>query len=168
MAVSEKLFQRLMQANELGVRLEIIGGLPIWEAHPVLKHQRAVDRIRESLKKSPTQDVGGCACLHYADVYVRFGDGSLLRPDISIFCREPDEQEEAISLLPEAVIEIVSKGYEAKDLEIAPRFYLSQGIKDIIIFDPSTLLVLHIRKNGAQRLVSPVNISLECGCVCIV
>ena len=33
---------------------------------------------------------------------------------------EPDEQDDAITLLPEAVIEVVSKGYEAKDLEIGP------------------------------------------------
>lgn len=43
-------FGQLMQANELGVRLEIVGGLPIWESHPVLKHQRAVDRIRASIR----------------------------------------------------------------------------------------------------------------------
>lgn len=64
------------------------------------------------------------------------------RPDISLFCREPDEQDEAIRLVPEAVIEVVSAGYEAKDLEIGPRFYLTQGVKDIIVFDPHTLLAL--------------------------
>ncbi len=166
MAVSEKLFQHLIQANELGVRLAIVGGLPIWEAHPVLKHQRAVDRIRASITKPPSNISDGCACIHYADVYVRFSDNSLLRPDISLFCREPDEQDEAITLLPEAVIEIVNKGYEAKDLDLGPRFYLSQGIKDIVVFDPDTLLVLHIQRNGAARHVSPVTITLQCGCTC--
>lgn len=167
--MSDKLFQHLLQANELGVRLEIVGGLPLWEAHPVLKHQRAVDRIRSSIIKPPQSGEGnGCACIHYADVYVRFPDNSLLRPDISIFCREPDEQDEAITLLPEAVIEIVSKGYEAKDLEIGPRFYLSQGVKDVVVFDPDTLFVLHVRRNGAARHVSPQKLTLECGCTCTV
>lgn len=32
-------FERLLTADELGVRLEIVGGLPIWEAHPLPKHQ---------------------------------------------------------------------------------------------------------------------------------
>ena len=32
------LFGQLIQANELGVRLEIVRGLPMWEAHPVMKH----------------------------------------------------------------------------------------------------------------------------------
>ena len=30
--------------------------------------------------------------------------------------------EEAIKLVPEAVIEVISKGYEAKDIEIGPQF----------------------------------------------
>ena len=34
--VDEALFQRLLQADELGIRLEIVGGLPMWEASPCL------------------------------------------------------------------------------------------------------------------------------------
>ena len=159
--------ERLLRAAEMGVRLEIVSGLPIWEAHPVYRHQKAVDRIRKTIKLVAT-DPAACACVDVADVYIHFPDGSLKRPDISIFCREPDEEDEAITLVPEAVIEIISKGYEAKDLEIGPRFYLSQGVKDVVVFDPYTLLVLHVRRDGATRQVSPVEILLECGCKCLV
>lgn len=31
--------RRLVQASDLGVRLEIVAGLPIWEPQPLLKHQ---------------------------------------------------------------------------------------------------------------------------------
>jgi hypothetical protein len=41
-----------------------------------------------------------------------------------------------ITLVPEAVIEVISKGCEAKDLEIGPPFCLSQGAKDVVMFDP--------------------------------
>jgi Uma2 family endonuclease len=99
---------------------------------------------------------------------VQFPDGSLKRPDISIFCREPDDIDDAITLVPEAVIEVVSKGYEAKDLEIGPPFYVSQGVKDVVVFDPATLLVLHLRRDGAVRRTSPVQLDLECGCRCTV
>jgi Uma2 family endonuclease len=102
------------------------------------------------------------------DVYVQFPDGSLKRPDISVFCKEPEEEEDAITLVPEAVIEVVSKGYEAKDLEIGPGFYLSQGVKDVLVFDPTTLLVLHVRRDGTQRHTSPCEVSLECGCSCVI
>jgi Uma2 family endonuclease len=152
-----------LRAEELGIRLEVVGGLPIWEAHPVWRHQKAVDRIRATIK--PNRDSQeACACVHASDVYVSFSDRSLKRPDVAIFCREPDEQEDAITLIPEAVIEVVSKGYEAKDLEIGPPFYLSRGVKDVIVFDPTSLLVLHARRDGTTRQVSPQVIDLECGC----
>jgi hypothetical protein len=154
---------KYLLAEQLGIRLESVGGLATWEAQPVYKHQKAVDRIRATIRRG---EGSACACVHVADVYVQFRDGSLKRPDVAIFCREPDEQEEAITVLPEAVIEVVSKGYEAKDLEIGPRFYLSQGVKDVVVFDPATLLVLHVTAAGARRLVSPVKIDLACGCSC--
>lgn len=158
--------ERILHADELGVRLEIVGGLAIWEAHPVYKHQKAIDRIRQTI--APLTSTDAAACVHASNVYVSFPDGSFRRPDIAIFCREPDEEDEAIKLVPEAVIEIISKGYEAKDLKIGPRFYLSQGVKDVVVFDPYTLLVLHVRRDGATRQVSPVAIELECGCNCVV
>lgn len=156
---------KFLKADELGVRLEIVGGLPIWEAHPVYKHQKAIDRIRQTIVPIEGNVE---ACVHASNVFVSFPDGSLKRPDIAIFCREPDEEDETVKLLPEAVIEIISKGYEAKDLEIGPRFYLSQGVKDVVVFDPYTLVVLHVRRDGATRQVSPVEIVLECGCKCTV
>lgn len=162
---------KFLRADELGIRLEIVGGLPIWEPYPVYKHQKAIDRIRATIEKaSPPSDpkAGACAYVHTSDVYLSFPDGSLKRPDIAIFCQEPAEEEEAITLVPEAVIEVVSKGYEAKDLEIGPHFYLSQGVKDVVVFDPYTLLVLHVRRDGVTRRVSPVEIVLECGCKCVV
>jgi Uma2 family endonuclease len=151
----------LLTANELGVRLEIVGGIPLWEARPVYKHQKAVDIIRASIKPA---EGSACLCVHVADVYISFPDGSLKRPDISIFCREPDEEEEAIKLIPEAVVEVISKGYEFKDLEIGPNFYLAQGVKDVIVFNPYTQVVLHVRKDKVEHGISPLQILLQCGC----
>ena len=161
---------KFLRADELGLRLEIVAGLPIWEPHPLYRHQKAIDRIRATIQKGPSSDPQGreCACVHIADVYVSFPDGSLKRPDIALFCQEPSEEDEAIKLVPEAVIEIVSKGYEAKDLEIGPHLYLSQGVKDVIVFNPYTLLVLHVRRDEVTRQVSPVEVTLECGCKCVV
>ncbi|MGQ9660633.1 MAG: Uma2 family endonuclease [Thermochromatium sp.] len=158
----------LLQADELGIRLEIINGLPIWEAQPVYRHQKQIDRIVRNLRSARDTD-DACGCIYAIDIYIQFASG-LKRPDISIFCREPpeDQQDSVLTMIPEAVIEVVSKGYEAKDLEIGPPFYLSQGVKDVVVFDPATLLVLHVRKDGAIRQVSPVEIALECGCQVIV
>lgn len=155
---------QLLRSEELGIRLEIVNGLPIWEASPVFKHQVAIDRIRESINRVSEH----CECVHVADVYVEFPDGSLKRPDISIFCRTPDEEDEAVKLLPETVIEIISKGYEKKDLEIGVPFYISQGVKDIVVFNPYTMEILHFRDGEKRELTSPVAIEFGCGCSCIV
>jgi hypothetical protein len=155
----------VMEADEHGYRLEMVGGLGIWEAHPALKHQLAVDTVRSGIQR-PSGGSSDCGCFHVADIYVRFADGSLKRPDISLFCRKPDEEEGAVTLIPDAVIEIISKGYEAKDLEIGPGFYLSQGVKDVVIFDPYSLEIVHVRKDGERKLVSPTTIQFECGCSC--
>lgn len=154
-------------AEEMGIRLEVTGGLTTWEGHPVWKHQKAIDRIRGSIKR-----IGGsesdCGCVHAADVSICFPDGSHKRPDIAIFCREPENEDEETMMLPEAVVEILSKGYEAKDIEISIPFYRAQGVKDVILFDPYTGNVLHYRRDGEQELTSPVRIHLECGCECTV
>lgn len=101
-------------------------------------------------------------------MYVQFPDGSLKGPDIALFCREPEQDEEPVQLVPEALIEVVSKGYEVKDTLIGPSFYLAQGIKNTVVFNPYTLAVLHARHRGTVHLISPAEIRLECGCVCIV
>jgi len=44
------------------------------------------------------------SCVHIADVYIQFPHSSLKLPDISSFCRKPKEVDEAIKLIPEAVI----------------------------------------------------------------
>lgn len=160
---------QFLNAEDLGVRLEIAGGLPIWEASPLYKHQKAVDKIRDSMKKSQ-KDGSDCDCITAADIYVSFPDGSLKRPDISVFCREPaeEEQEEAIKQVPVAVIEVISKKYEAKDLEISPPVYLTNGVKDVVVFNPYTMEIVHFRADETRHLTSPVEIELECGCRCTV
>jgi Uma2 family endonuclease len=158
---------QLLRAEELGIKLEIVAGLPVWEASPVIAHQEAVDRIRASIKKS-VDIQKHCECLHYADIYVQFPEGSLKRPDISIFCERPTEREEAVTRIPDAVIEILSKSYEKKDLEIGVPFYVSQEVKDIVVFNPYTMEVLHFRDGEKRELSSPVEIEFKCGCNCVV
>jgi Uma2 family endonuclease len=66
------------------------------------------------------------------------------RPDLSIFCTEPPDSDEALEVLPVAVVEILSPGYEDKDLgpDGAP-FYLAHGVVDVVVVDPRTGVVFH-------------------------
>ncbi len=150
---------------EGNVKLEITGGIPTWEAFPGSRHQRQVDRIRATIRPLAESD-RGCGCAHLADVHLRFPDGSIKRPDISIFCEEPPDQDEALTMLPEAVIEIVSPGYEYKDVVLNPPFYLGQGVGDVVIVDPRSGSVTHHRADGVSQYSAPVTLSLQCGCEC--
>jgi Uma2 family endonuclease len=152
-----------MVADDAGVRLEVVGGLPVWEASPNLTHQKAIDRIRAAFTRSEA-DGTTCQCLHYADLHIKFPDGSDKRPDIAVFCREPTETEAAVTDVPEAVIEILSKGYEKKDLELGPPFYLAQGVKDVVVFDPYTNVIKRFDADGERELHSPATLTLHCGC----
>ena len=162
----ERIFR---EADEAGIRLEIVGGLPVWESSPVIRHQKAVDRIRTTIRPATTGAGEACSCVHYADIQICFPDGSHKRPDIAIFCREPDEQDVEVTLLPEAVVEILSKGYESKDLEVGVPFYRRSGVKDVVVLEPETGAVLHYQNNDpARELNSPTEIALTCGCQCTV
>ncbi len=160
--ISQPNLEMLLEADEMGLRLEVTAGLTTWELSPMKSHQKVVDRIRASIKTT----LETCEWVHYADVFVRFEDGSLKRPDISVFCREPIEENTPITLTPATVIEVISKGFESKDLELNPPFYLAQGVLDILVLNPATNEVWYFRADLEQpnKYVSPINLKLECGC----
>ena len=164
MSVPEYLFE---DADKIGIKLEVVNGLAIWEASPVILHQNKVDRIRESFR-STKPGTYGCGCFHYPDIDIRFPDGSRKRPDISIYCVEPVEQDKIVTQVPDAVIEIISKDYEAKDREVGVPFYISQNIRDIVLLDPYTDEVLHYVDGVKNVLKSPAAVTMQCGCVCLV
>ncbi|MDX1934844.1 MAG: Uma2 family endonuclease [Capsulimonadales bacterium] len=146
------------EADRVGFRLEMVLEVPTWEASPVFRHQAAVDRIRTSIRN-----------VNYADVQIRFPDGTRKRPDISIFCREPEEQDTEITLIPEAVIEVLSKDYEAKHLLIGIPYYRQIGLGDVVVLDPITGDVKHYpRGRGEIARHSPTTILLACGWECTV
>src|SRR5579862_799331 len=152
----------LEAADEAMIRIEMVDGMPVWEAMPGPKHQRLVVAIANSVTRTSGQG-GDCGCHTLTDINVSFPDGSFKRPDVAIFCTAPDEEAPRVEILPDAVVEVLSKGYEAKDLQVGLPFYLAQGVKDVVIYDPWTLVVLHARREGTKRLVAPTTIQCECG-----
>lgn len=70
MALSSMVFgaKTLAAAAELGVRLEIVNGLAIWEAQPVYRHQKAVGRIAQGIRRP--EGIADCTCTHAIDVYI--------------------------------------------------------------------------------------------------
>src|SRR5207253_9020020 len=74
---------KCLKAEEFGIRLEIVQGLPIWEPYPIYKHQKAIDRIRATIFSIgvASEQEGRCSCIHTFDFYVSFPDGSLNMSD---------------------------------------------------------------------------------------
>lgn len=145
------------------VKLEITGGTRTWRLLPSLRHQKLIDTIRASIM--PTPGEAGCGCYHVSDANLRFPDGSLKRPDIAIFCIEPPDIDESWEHVPEAVIEIVSPDYEEKDLSINPPWYLSQGVKDVIVVNPRAHHARHFSQGqDVCELHKPQMVELLCGC----
>src|SRR5215213_6827840 len=165
MTVTDKELDQLIAARQ--VRLMLIGPQqrPIWEASPSPLHQIFVRDIEASIHTSADSD-DGCACEHIADAYIRLPDGSLVRPDIAIFCAPIPRQREAYAAVPAVVIEIVSPNYEAKDYEELPPVYLGNGVRDVVVVDPEQSVLTHYRlrhTRSIQRL--PHHLQLECGCL---
>jgi Uma2 family endonuclease len=152
----------LEAADDAGIRLEIVEGTPTWEAWPASRHQIVLQRIERSLK--PVDSGSDCGCFGVHDVYIRFPDGSLKRPDLAIFCEEPPLLDEALEIIPGAVVEVVSKGFERKDLETGPPFYLSQGVKDVVVVNPYDGRIHHFTAQGERVLSSPQVLELGVGC----
>jgi len=120
-------FEELVDmADNAGVKLEITRGIPTWEAFPGPRHQKGVLRALMSIERSAGND---CGCFQLPDVYIKFPDGSLRRPDIAVFGQEPPDTDEALERIPEAIVEVLSKEYEKKDTEIGATFYLEQGVQ---------------------------------------
>ena len=153
----QELLHHLMQADQFGIKLEVVQGDYGWEFFPSPLHQGVVGDIERSLWRS---GVG----FSIKDAYIQFPDGSLKRPDLMVFCEKPILTRQASTVVPEAVVEILSPGSEKKDLEIGPPFYLSQGVKEVVVVDPEGEMVYHFRPEGMRKLARPAVIRLECGC----
>lgn len=166
LSVEEIILQT--DASGAPVRLEWVRGRLKGEALPASRHQKTVRAIERSIRPAPAM-ASDCACYSLADVLIRFPDPdqSLKRPDIAIFCSEPPDSDEALYLVPAAVIEVLSVGYEEKDLGVdGAAFYLTCGVADVLIVDPRARTILHYAQGQASptTYAMPRDFLLSCGC----
>jgi len=159
----DKLWVLFARGEELGLRMEATNSGIIWESMPGLRHQELAISIFGAIQ--PGGSSGECECYRALDIYIRFPSGVVKRPDVSIFCRRPEDEEGFVHAIPEAVIEITSPDSEAKDLVSGPPLYLANGVKDVVILHRTQNKVIHWTVTGSRTLPSPSTITLSCGCV---
>ncbi len=161
-ATPQDLMLQLMNADEAGVKLEVVQGEFVWEFFPSPLHQGFVRDLDRSVRPIPGDD-RGCGCFTLADAYLQFSDGSLKRPDLMIYRFRPPLTREPLTIMPEAVVEILSPRGERKDLQVGPPFYLSNGVKDVLVVDPERRQGHHFRRDGYQPVALGATVRLECG-----
>ena len=162
-ATPQELMIQLTSADEAGVKLEVVQGEFVWEFFPSPLHQGMIVDLQQSLRPTLGDD-RGCGCFALPDAYLQFPDGSVKRPDLMIYCARPPLTRQALTIMPETVVEILSPRGERKDLVVGPPFYLSQGVKDVLVVDPERRQAHHFRHDGYQPVALGATVRLECGC----
>ena len=155
----EQLWALFEFGDEIGLKMELTDAGISWEAFPGLRHQELLVNIFNAIV--PHNEL----CVRAQDVSIRFPSGLVKRPDLSIFCQRPEQEEGFIYAIPEAVIEITSPHYEAKDIVTGPPIYLQNGVKDVLVLERATETVHHWTMSGVTHHASPVVITLTCGCL---
>lgn len=164
MTITETDLDELIRDRRVRL-LSLSSGKRIWEASPSPLHQMLIDDIRAAIRPRAREGlVDDCGCHHLADVYIRLPDTSLVRPDIAIFCEQPPRQREALRIVPQAVIEVVSPGYETKDYEDLPPIYLAAGVQDVVIVDVDREQVTYMHGKAVETHATPHTLDLRCGC----
>ncbi len=164
LGMDEAQFAELLaKGDEIGLKFELTDGGITWETYPGVAHQEIVFGIQTSVNHG-TDPVKRCDCYQGADVHVVLPDGTVKRPDISIWCKKPSELESFVHEIPEVVIEVVCPGYEDKDLVHGPPVYLRNGVRDVVVFDRQRGEVHLWTSEGKKVVASPAAIELQCGC----
>ena len=155
--IPDELLRAIVQESDHSVvKIELTDGVATWEAPFTVRHQGLVMEIQRSIRF-----VGGCHAVQNA--YVRFTEGSFRSPDVAVYDRELPDTDDATDVVPVAVIEVLSPGFEAKDRMAVP-FYLSQGVRDVVLADPATGGVTHATPQGQKVYAAPVDLEFACGC----
>ncbi len=63
------------------------------------------------------------------------------------------------------MVEAFSPSSRVKDVELSPSWYLSQGVRDVFVYDPEGLTVDHFRASGQTRYRVPIELETGTGCL---
>ncbi len=112
---------------------ELIEGIPYaMSPSPLAKHQRTLlelgRAIQEKLDKCKNK------CFVYPELDWIVDEHTVVRPDISILCKEIEDY---IREVPEVIIEIVSESSAERDERIKFELYEREGVKVYILVYPN-------------------------------
>lgn len=113
-------------------RYELIDGAVMISPSPSFEHQQISGNVL-TLSKSRLKG----RCLSVFEYDLKVDNLTLLKPDVSIYCKE-DKQ------VPEIVFEVLSPSTRQRDIMIKPAKYKAAGVKEYWIIDPvSRTVIVH-------------------------
>jgi Uma2 family endonuclease len=106
------------------------------------------------------QDFQTDAGLLLQDVFVQLPGDQFLAPDIAWWSasRRPQLQEGAIDVVPDLVVEVLSRATRANDLGIKRDRYLEVGVQELWLADPSEKNLICARPSTGDKRLSAADI----------
>ncbi|SFP13952.1 Uma2 family endonuclease [Hydrogenimonas thermophila] len=114
---------------------ELIDGIAYAMApSPMITHQALAMQVAFELERS----IENCdKCLVVAEEDWKISDDTVLKPDVSLICDEPNEA--YITKTPEIVVEIISKSSSKRDEKYKFKIYESEKVPYYILVYPDDL-----------------------------
>ncbi len=121
-------------------RWELIDGIPYaMSPAPSIEHQRIANDIGSFLKNAlSNSDCQHCFALQPVDW--KIDEQTIVQPDNSIICHEPDHPN-YLSRAPELIVEVLSPSTENKDRGIKFRLYEAEGVRYYLLVNPKDRVV---------------------------
>ena len=115
---------------------ELIVGIPYaMSPAPVIKHQIINTKIARELDEAIENCNNGCIAIIEAEW--RINKSTILIPDCSLICYEPDDY---LNKAPSIIFEVVSKSSVLRDEKIKFEIYAKEGVKYYAIVYPDMLV----------------------------
>ena len=124
---------------------ELIDGIAYAMASPSKKHQMLLFTLALFLGK----ELENCdKCQAFVEMDYKINYETVLRPDLSIVCKE-DKEENFISVAPSLIVEIVSKKTVIRDEKVKFRLYEKEGVKYyVLIYPDEKKAKVYLNKEG--------------------
>jgi len=115
---------------------------------PVKNHQNLLTLISFTFQK----ELFNCKhCKAYIEMDYKVNEETVLKPDLSILCKE-DKEERFISIAPDIIVEIVSPSTAKRDEKIKFEIYQNEGVKYYLLAYPNDKKI-KIYKNINNKFV---------------
>ena len=129
---------------------ELIDGIAYAMApSPLKSHQNLLSIVNFLFQKELWQ----CKkCNAFIEMNYKVNEETVLRPDLSILCKE-DKEEKFISIAPDLIVEIVSPKTARRDEKIKFEIYEKEGVKYYILLYPNDRKAkVYENKDGFKKI----------------